>query len=129
MIYNFNGKKLKISDKEINESMKKYDLSQEEAIKLWLEDNDYIENSTVEEMTAQAKKNFKHYEKSDNERKKSATRERKVDEIKAFLLQILIESLSNVVSITGKKNEAEFAFTYQEEEYTVKLIKHRKSKA
>ena len=54
-------------------------------------------------------------------------RERKVDEEKKrFLLDMkaLVEGLGGVV--TEVKNEAEFSYTFGENNYTVKLVKHRK---
>jgi hypothetical protein len=49
MLYNFNGKTIKIDDNEIIKLTEKLDLTQDEAIQMWLEDNDYLEN---EEQTA-----------------------------------------------------------------------------
>lgn len=128
MRYNFKGKTLNIPDKDITSFMNEWQISKEEAIKLWLEDNDYLENETVEELTTKAKKEIRRYEKSDKERKKT-TKERKVDEEKHRLLtdiKTLIEGLGGL--ITAIKNEAEFSFTFGENFYTIKLIKHRPKK-
>lgn len=126
MKYNFNGKILNIPDKELEKSMKALEISKEEAIQMWLDDNDYTVNDTVEELSEKAKKNVKRYEQSDKKRKAS-TKERKVDaEKKAFLegFRIFAEGKGGVV--TSTKNEAEFSFTFGENDYTVKLVKHRK---
>ena len=125
MTYNFKGKNLTIPDEEIKKSMKLLELSKEEAIQLWLDDNDYTTNEVVEELSAKAKKEIKRYEKSDKKRKPS-TRERKVDEDKKHLIaivRVLLEGL-NIQPIV--RNEAEISFTYKENEYTYKLVKHRK---
>ena len=50
------GKVVNIPDKEIEKSMKLLDLSKEEAIQLWLEDNDYEINEELEELDSKAKK-------------------------------------------------------------------------
>lgn len=123
MLYKIKNKNITIPEKEIENFKTKYSLSEQEAIQLWLEDNDYAQNETVAELTEKAKQ-FRHYEQSDKPRKPS-TRERKVDTIKAHLLQILINSIKNDYSITAIKNEAEFAFSDGTDNYTVKLIKHR----
>ena len=123
MLYKMKNKNITIPEKEIEKFKTKYSLSEQEAIQLWLEDNDYAENEVVAELSAKAK-HIRHYEQSDKPRKPS-TRERKVDTIKAHLLQILINSLKNDYSITAIKNEAEFAFSNGKDNYTVKLIKHR----
>lgn len=128
MTYNFNGKNLTIPDAEIEKSMKLLDIPRNEAIQMWLDDNDYTENEVVEELTEKAKKNIKRYEQSDKKRKTS-TKERKVDEEKRRLLagfRIYAEGAGGVV--TNIKNEAEFSFSFGENNYTVKLVKHRPPK-
>ena len=127
MKYNFNGKEINIPDAEIEKSMKLLDISKEEAIEMWLDDNDYTENEVVEELTAKAK-TVKRYEKADKPRK-ATTKERKVDEEKKRLLDLCrvpIEGAGGIV--TNVKNEAEFSFTFGDNCYTVKLVKHRPPK-
>lgn len=71
---------------------------------------------------------IKRYEKSDKPRKKT-TRERKVDETKKKILlgcKCFIEGLGGVV--VSIKTETEVKFTFEGEEYTLKLTKHRPKK-
>ena len=127
MKYDFNGKVINIPDKDIENLMSALELSKEEAIETWLDDNDYTSNEEVEELSKKAKA-IRRYEKSDNERKKT-TRERKVDEEKKRLLldvKTLLEGLG--ANITNIKNEAEISFLFGENDYTFKLIKHRPPK-
>jgi len=126
MKYNFNGKEINIPDAEIEKNMKILDISKEEAIEMWLDDNDYTENEEVEELTAKAK-SVKRYEKADKPRKERKA-ERKVDEEKKHLINILVTSLNGEVSNISVKNEAEFSFICNENSYTVKLVKHRPPK-
>lgn len=51
-----NGKTVNIPDNEIEYNMKTLELSKEEAIDLWLEDNDYQVNEELEELDSKAKK-------------------------------------------------------------------------
>ena len=51
-----NGKVVNIPDKEIEKSMKTLDLTKEDAIQMWLEDNDYEVNDEQEELDNKAKK-------------------------------------------------------------------------
>lgn len=51
-----NGKNVNIPDEEIKKSMKALDLTREEAIQMWLEDNDYEINEEQAELDAKAKK-------------------------------------------------------------------------
>lgn len=83
------------------------------------------EAEQMAEMELRANEN-RHYEKSDKPRKAS-TKERKVDETKKRLLtncRVLLEGMGAVV--TSTKTETEIVFTFEEEKYSLKLIKHRK---
>lgn len=51
-----NGKSVNIPDKEIEKSMRALELTKEEAIQMWLEDNDYEVNEEQEELDSKAKK-------------------------------------------------------------------------
>ncbi len=89
-----------------------------------------VTRSEAEEMAEMEIKanRIKRYEKSDKKRK-PAKRERKVDSTKKRLLtdcRVLLEGLgANIVNV---KTETELTFTFENEEYSLKLIKHRKSK-
>lgn len=71
---------------------------------------------------------MRRYEKSDKKRQPSK-RERKVDETKKRLLdnvRVLLEDLN--ADILNVKTETEIIFSFQDEEYSFKLVKHRKKK-
>ena len=57
MKYKIKNRTITIPDKEIINFQKEYSITQEEAIKLWLEDNDYLKNEEIELLTKQAKEN------------------------------------------------------------------------
>jgi len=126
MKYNFKGKVLNIPDAEIEKNMKVLEISRDEAIEMWLDDNDYIENEEAEALTEKAKV-IKRYETSDKPRKK-VTKERKVDEEKKNLINILVTALGDEVRNISVKNEAEISFLCNENSYTIKLVKHRPPK-
>ncbi len=126
MKYNFKGKVLNIPDAEIEKNMKVLEISRDEAIEMWLDDNDYIENEEAEALTEKAKV-IKRYETSDKPRKK-VTKERKVDEEKKHLINILVTALGDEVRNISVKNEAEISFLCNENSYTIKLVKHRPPK-
>lgn len=69
----------------------------------------------------------RHYEKSDKPRK-AVKRERKVDEEKKYLLNLLINAINTETCIKNVKTETEFSFEFGENEYSVKLVKHRPKK-
>lgn len=116
-----------MKEKEIQKYMSALGISREEAEQLWQDDHDDVVTPEMKEMERKAKQ-IKRYEKSDAPRKKT-TKERKVDTDKKELLSLLIEGLTKKYPrMVQVKNEAEFSFTFNENSYTVKLIKHRAPK-
>ena len=68
---------------------------------------------------------IKHYEKSDKP-KKAVKKERKVDTTKKKVLnncRVLLEGMG--AEIINVKTETEVTFVFENEEYSLKLIKHR----
>lgn len=55
MIYNFNGKNINIPDREIEKAMKSLELTKEEAIEMWLEDEGYMDNEEQIALTQKVK--------------------------------------------------------------------------
>lgn len=129
MKYNLNGKIINISDTEIAKNMKVLDISKDEAIQMFLEDEGYLENEEVEALTAKAKANkINHEAKADKPRKK-IVRERKPDAEKEKLIEILTKCLTNEgfeAKITNKSKLIEFSVG--ENQYKLDLIKKRPPK-
>ena len=129
MIYNFNGKNIRIPDAEIEKNMKLLQLTKEEAIELWLDDNDYTENAEAEELTAKAKENKINHEAKSDKKRKTAKRERKPDEEKEKLIEILANCLKTEgfeTEITNKSKIIEFDVGGNH--YKLDLIKQRPPK-
>lgn len=129
MIYNFNGKNIRIPDAEIEKNMKLLQLTKEEAIELWLDDNDYTENAEAEKLTAKAKENKINHEAKSDKKRKTAKRERKPDEEKENLIKILENALKNAgisAEITNKSKIIEFSVGNNA--YKLDLIKKRVKK-
>lgn len=130
MNYNFNGKTIRIPDDELAKNMKVLNLSKEEAIEMYLEDEGYLENEEVEALTKKAKDNKAviHDAKADKPRKQTK-RERKPDEEKENLIEILANCLKNAgfeAEITNKSKIIEFSVG--ENHYKLDLIKKRPPK-
>lgn len=129
MIYNFRGKNITIPDDELEICIKNLGISRDEAIKMYLEDNDYLENVEVEQLTKKAKENkaVQHRAKGEKKEKKEVKRERKPDEEKEKLIQFLYEALKEYnPTITNKTKIIEFSVN--ENEYKLDLVKRRKEK-
>ena len=134
MIYNLNGKNIKIPDEEIKKNMEILDLSEEEAIQLYLEDEGYLENEEVAELTKKAKdsgimstihgaKSDKPKAKVERERKENPTKERIIAEIGKFLCQLDGISSVNITNI-GKIIE----FECENKHFKLDLIQKREKK-
>ena len=129
MNYNLNGKTIRIPDAEINKSIKLLKISHDEAVQMWLEDEGYLENEVVEELTAKAKENKINHEAKADKPRKSVKRERKPDEEKENLIKILADCLESndfEVKITNKSKIIEF--NVGGNHYKLDLIKQRPPK-
>lgn len=89
MKYNFNGKMVNIPDQEIEVSMKKLELSKDEAIQMWLEDEGYLDN---EEQIELVQKKVKVVGESDKKRS-SKPKVTKVSDEKQELFAKIIGTL------------------------------------
>ena len=130
MKYDFNGKTLYIPDALIEKNMKVLELTKEEAIEMWLEDEGYLENEEVEALTKKAKENkaVDHGAKADKPRKQ-VKRERKPDVEKEKIIEILANCLKNEgfdAEITNKSKLIEFIVG--ENHYKLDLVKKRPPK-
>lgn len=93
-------------------------------------DGEPVTKEEAEEMAEMEIKasGIRRYEKSETPRKPTK-RERKVDETKKLLLETCKTAIENLdILITDVKTETEFTFTFEGEEYSIKLIKHRPPK-
>ena len=129
MTYNLNGKNIRIPDSDIQEYMESLNLPKNEAIKVWLEDEGYLENEVVEELTKKAKENKINHEAKADKPRKTVKKERKPDEEKENLIEILSNCLKNEgfdTKITNKSKIIEF--NVGENHYKLDLIKQRPSK-
>lgn len=94
MVFNFNGKNLNIPDVEIKNSMEKLGLSKEDAIQMWLEDNDYLENEEQAELQEKASKvKIDHGASGKVGEKKKSPRTVKVSDEKVTLFDFIVGNL------------------------------------
>lgn len=98
MVYKLdNGKTANIPDNEIEKTMKLLELTKEEAIQLWLEDNEYLENEEQAELDARAKKVKINHGAGAAERKKSdKPRTVKISDEKKALFSTVFDNLQTV---------------------------------
>ena len=100
MRYEINGKWVNIPDQEIEKSMKLLDLTKEEAIEMWLEDEGYLDNEEQNELTQKAKEsgilNTIHGAKADKEKKATKPRTVKISDEKQELFANILENLKEI---------------------------------
>ena len=128
-----NNKVVKIPQKEIDNLMKTLELTEQEAIETWLDDNDYTTNEQVEELTKKAKVNgtTKIGARVNLENKK-VERERKANPTKALIIEELTEKLKQIDGISQLKVENKqklITFSLNGNDYKLDLVQKRAKKA
>lgn len=91
-----NGKVINIPDDEIANNMKALELTEEEAIEVWLEDNEYEINEEQEKLDAEARKVKLKLGARENGEKSKTPRERtvKVSDEKKELFETILTNLT-----------------------------------
>lgn len=130
MTYKIEGKYYELNNEdmmEVRKNQRELDLSEEDAVRMFFEDWEYIPaGSKVKIERVKDIQTKKEYAKSDKPRKTS-TKERKIDETKKRFLngfRVYLEGCG--CEIVNLKTETELTFNFENEQYTVKLTKHRK---
>ena len=133
MKYEFNGKKINIPDSEIKYSIDKYNLTEKEAIQMWLEDEGYLENEEQEELEKKAKENritaTIHQATTTQKKKTQKERVRKNDTTKEMIISKLAETLETLAEEVKIANAGKIiTFKFGEDNYKLDLIRQRKLK-
>lgn len=134
MNYNFNGKMVKIPDDEIKKSMQMLELTKEEAIQMWLEDEGYLENEEQIELNQKAKKaritaTIHQASSKDVKKKTQKERTRKENPTKEMIIAEIAKLLPNFAENIEILNVGKLiSFTIGEEKYEIDLKQKRKPK-
>jgi hypothetical protein len=126
-----NGKTINIPDNEIQKHMKTFDISEQEAIDLYLEDEGYLDNEELDELDEKAKKVKIKHEASATTKDKKEKKPRTVkisDEKQQLFSEIstfLTEKYGNSVEIV-KENKL-LTVQIGEKTFKLDLIEQRKS--
>ena len=134
MLYTLdNGKKVAISDDEIKHSMAALDISKEEAIELWLDDNGYTTNEEQNALDEKAKKVKVSMDLHKVDTKKSDRKPRTINtsDEKQLLFKALYEFLTDFCAEDGRKveilNENKlFSVKINEKSFKIDVIQSRK---
>ena len=130
MKYNFNGKILNIPDDELAKMCKNLDLTQEEAIQVWLEDNEYEINEEQEELHQVAKKvKINHDARAVAPQKDKRERTVKISDEKQELFTQLKDFLTeNFEKVSVLKENKLFEVKIGDKTFKLDLIQQRDKK-
>lgn len=139
MIKNVNGKTVNIPDEEIKGYMKSLDISEEEAVEMWLDDEGYTENGEQLELDKKAKesgimRDIHGASATDKtEKKLSKPKVVKVSEEKRDLFTLLYDTLRDYeIDFDGKttilKENKLIQFEINGKTFKIDLIEQRNKK-
>ena len=128
-----NGKTVRIPDKEIEKNMKILEISKDEAILLYLEDEGYIENAEQEALCKKAKENVKVATlvkaRADVKPKTQKERVKKDDPTKEMIIAEIAGFLPTIAeNIQVVDNRKIITFCIGEDIYKIDLTRTRKPK-
>jgi wobble nucleotide-excising tRNase len=127
-----NGKTVRIPQEEVDKSMELLDLTEEDAIQMWLEDEGYVDNAEQIELDKKAKASGLsrtiHEAKSTKERK-PREKVRKEDRAKEDVISTLADTLKEFAENVQIVNVGKLiTFTLDGDNYKLDLIRQRKPK-
>lgn len=128
-----NGKNVNIPDKEIEKNMKLLEISKEEAVEMWLEDEGYLDNEEQNELDEKAKKvKIDHGASAidKTEKKEKKPREIKVSDEKQALFGEIVEKLAeNGRNFEIVKENKLICVKIGEKTFKIDLIETRQKKS
>ena len=132
MKYQLGNKTINIPDADIQNFMKSLDLSKEDAIQMWLEDNDYEVNEEQAELDAKAKKvKIDHGASAvDKTQKEKKSRPKVASDEKKELFDEIFSNLSDVYGQNARIEKENKLIIVQigEKTFKIDLIEQRKPK-
>ena len=96
------GKAVKIPKLDIDNYIKRLELSENEAIELWLTDNDYMDNEEVNRLSQQAKENKVNIRAERDEPRKKREVTKKENPAKDGIIKEVAEMLGNIGAVNIK---------------------------
>lgn len=130
MLVKIKNKEIKVPDEEIQKNMKILDITEQEAIQMWLEDEGYETNEQVEQLTKKAKANKTTLVGArENVENKKVERERKENPTKARIIAEIYQKLAEMEDISSLKvenREKIITFDLNGNSYKLDLVQKRK---
>jgi len=129
IVKEINGKAVKIPMPDIVNYMQKLELTQDEAIELWLTDNDYMDNEEVDRLSQQAKDNKTNLRADTGERKKREVT-KKENPTKEGIIQEVAETLEKISAVNIKITNISKLIEFEKDgnSYKLDLVQKRQPK-
>lgn len=124
------NKKINIPDEILKQYMETLELTEDDAIALYLEEEGYIENKELIELEEKAKKNKINHGVEQKTRKKREYSP-KTNENKQFLIKNIAEFLENIGvidNISIENSQKIITFEYNQKKFKLDLIETREKK-
>lgn len=132
MMYDFDGKKIKIADEDIERTMSTFGVSKEEAIQVWLEDEGYLDNEEQNLLEQKAKANnitATIHDAAKGKPRKERKVVKKENPLKKEVISLIFKALSaNFDDVSIKNDEKYIDFVVDGREFTINLVEHRVKK-
>lgn len=131
MKYTKNGKSIIIPNEELENLMSKLDLTKEEAVQTWLEDNDFEENAEQQALNQKASKVKISVEaRASAPKKEKQTRTTKVSDEKKVLFDEIRSNLEDVYkeNVTVLKENKLLEVKIGEKKFKIDIIETRVKK-
>ena len=132
MRYEYKGKAYNINDKELENLQSILEISKEEAIQVWLEDNEIEINEEQEKLTEKAKDvTRKIHQARDDTKKRSGGNHKKPDENKKYIIDLIYNALKDNAEIENLKIENPtkiITFNFRGREEKIDLIQKNRKK-
>ena len=135
MVYKFNGKNIRIDDKQLDKLMKSLDLTKEEAIQMYLEDEGYLDNEEQLELDKKAKESGimrTIHDAKDVEKEKKKTTKPKTVKVSDEKQELFADILANLQKLYGNvtvlKQNKLIQVQIEEKIFKIDLIEQRPKK-
>lgn len=132
MVKTINGKTINIPDNTIKEWMISLNISMDEAIEMWLDDNDIIVNEERAALDKKAKTVKIQHNAQTETKKERKHREKKENFTKKSIIEALhkgiLANIHDIDKISIRNDEKYIDFTFNGVEYTINLVAHRAKK-
>lgn len=131
--HNNTPKTYNIPDDVIKHYMDTLDITEKEAVELWLDDNDITVNEEQENLDKKAKAVKIQHNAQAEAKKERKPREKKENPTKKTIISAIVAGLTTKIGdnaqITVRNDEKYIDFTLDNVEYTINLVAHRAKKS